>query len=329
MPIKLKMKKKSFAFYDYERDGITQGLLAMWLECRQKARWFLQGYARKGTSLALTYGSVGHGVLEHAYENFRLGKNSGAPKKAQMKKYLSLVEKQWKLENIRPNKYAIQDLEISLTFADVILPVYFEYWAEDFKKKNWQKIEGKFKIPYVLKDGRKTFLRGMMDGAYKTVGLWLFESKFKSVINEVDIVDTLPLDLQVRIYLRALWKTNLKIPSGVLYNVVRRFGLRQKQDESLTKFAARCAEDLKKRPEHYFYRFEVAAVKKDMLEFEVELEAMIKDFCDWWDGVGGHYKNPGACIGKYGRCWALDACSSGNLYGLTKRKCVFRELEDV
>lgn len=326
--MKKKVKLKTSKFYDYSRDGLTQGLLAMWMECRQKAKWFLQGYSSKGTSMALTYGTIGHGVLEHAYENFRTGKNKGAPSKASLRKYLSITEAQWKRENPNPTKNMLQDLETSLAFAEVILPVYFSHWAEDFKKKNWQKIEGTFKIPFTLDDGRKTFLRGKMDGMYKTKGLWLFESKFKSLINEVDLLDTLSLDLQVNMYLYAIWKKYKTLPSGVLYNVIRRFGLHQRKGESLTQFAKRCAEDLEKRPDWYFYRYEVAITEQDLLTFEKDLHGMVKEFCDWWDGSASHYRNPVSCISKYGRCWALSACSERNLGGLVKRKAVFRELED-
>lgn len=322
-------KKKPIPFYDYERDGITQGMLGMWMQCREQARLFLQGYSKGGTTMGLTYGSVGHGVLEHAYENFRLGKNPGAPTDRQMSKYLIMTEKQWKLENPRPTRWALEDLEVALMFAKITLPVYFDYWKNDFKKKNWQKVEGRWKIPFILKDGRKVTLRGMMDGMFKTKGMWLFESKFLSRINEGDIIDTLPLNLQVRLYLRALWKTQNVVPSGVLYNVVRRIGLKQGKKETLKQFANRCAEDLKKRPEWYFYRFEVDNSKEDLLVFEEELHGMVQDFCDWYDGTGNHYKNSGSCIRVYGRCDYLDACSDHSTHNLIKRKVVFRELEDI
>lgn len=327
--VKVKVKKKSKKFYDYTRDGITQGLLITWMECREKARWFLKGYSSKYTSLALTYGSIGHGVLERAYENFRAGKCSGIPSTRQVRKYLGQTEKIWKLENPNPSKFMLQDLETSLAFAEVILPVYFEYWAEDFKKKNWQKIEGTFKVSYELNDGRKTFLRGMIDGMFKTRSMWLFESKFKSIINEADIIDTLPLDLQVMLYLWALLQKYKSTPAGVLYNIVRRFNLRQGKNETLKQFSKRCAQDVKSRPEWYFYRFEVAITKEDLARFDAELHEMVREFCDWCDGQTGHYKNPHSCITKYGRCWALEACSNGDMYKVRKRKVVFRELEDV
>lgn len=330
MKKKIKLKKKTKAFYDYSRDGVTQGLLAMWMECRQKARWFLQGYGSKFTSLALTYGTVGHGVLEQAYEHFRTGKNEGAPSKAKVRKYLGKVEKQWKLENPKPTKMMLQDLETSLAFAEVILPVYFKYWGSDFKKKKWKKIEGSFKIPITLPDGRKLFVRGKMDGMFRVKGLWLFESKFKSMLNENDIIDTLSLDLQVKLYLWAMWKLygHIDIPSGVLYNIIRRFNLKQRQNENLLQFSKRCAEDLNSRPEWYFYRYEVATLKKDLEEFEQELVGMLTDFCDWWDGKTPHYRNPGSCIMKYGRCWGLTACVEKSPKSLNKRSVVFRELED-
>ena len=50
---------------------------------------------------------------------------------------------------------------------------------------------------------------------------------------------------------------------------------------------------------------------------------------DWYDGKMGHYKNTNSCLNKYGRCWALNACSGGDTYSITpKRKVVFKELEE-
>lgn len=322
------MKSKS-KFYDPSRDGITQGLLGTWLECRQKARYFLQGYSSKGTPMAMTYGTVGHGVLQYAYEDFRTGKITGIPSRKRVVGYVSEVEKIWRKENERPSKQMIEDLETSLAFAEVILPEYFKYWSTDFTKKKWKKVEGSFKIPYKLKDGRKTFLRGKMDGVFESPGLWLFESKFKSMINEGDLVDTLTLDLQVKIYLWALYKTYKQIPKGVLYNVVRRFNQTRRVSETLKEFCQRCREDLEKRPDWYFFRFEVCTSPSDIREFEAELENMLTDFMDWWEGKSPHYRNPGSCITKYGRCWGLNACANSDYGNLTKRKTMYRELEDL
>jgi hypothetical protein len=168
-----------------------------------------------------------------------------------------------------------------------------------------------------------------MDGVFERTGLWLFESKFKSMINEGDLLDTLSLDIQVMLYLWALSKKYDKTPSGVLYNVVRRPGLKISQKESMPQFAKRVEKDILKRPDWYFYRFEVAIDRQDLQRWEAEFMAMLTEFMDWCDGKAGHYKNTNSCITKYGRCWGLTPCAEGAFHTLAKRKTVFRELEDV
>lgn len=316
-------------FYNYTRDGITQSLLGTWLECRQKARYYLQGWTPKGTPLAITNGTIGHGVLQFAYDDYRVGKLKGVPSRQYVHKIITKVEDIWRVENPKPSKQMLQDAEMSALFASVILPIYFDYWKNDFKKLEWEKVEGAFKVPYKTEDGRKTFIRGKMDGVFKRKGLWLFESKFKGMINEGDIVDTLSLDLQVYVYLWVLRRLYKMIPSGVLYNVVRRPGLKLGKAESMIAFGKRVEKDVLKRPEWYFYRFEVATSRKDLDQWAEEFEGLIVDFLDWWDGKVAHYKNSNSCVSKYGRCWGLTPCVSQDYFNLTKRKMVFRELEDV
>jgi len=215
-------------FYDPERDGITQTLLSNWLECRQKARYILEGWTPKRVSLSMINGTIGHAVLQYVYEAHRAAELSAVPSIQEIKKVVAKVEKIWKDENPKASKDAFQDLEMSLMFAEVVLPIYFDYWKEDYKKIQWESLEGSFKIPYVLNDGRTTFIRGKMDGVFKrgAGASWLFESKFKSLIVEADIVDCLALDIQVMLYLWAL-ETQRKIsPAGVYYNIVRRPGLK-------------------------------------------------------------------------------------------------------
>lgn len=317
-------------FYSYERDGITQGLLGMWLECRQKAKYFLQGYSSKGTPLALTHGTIGHGVLQNVYEGYRTGKIKSIPTSKEVKAHTAAVEKLWLKENPRATKGMIEDLEMSLMFAETLMPIYFQHWKEDFKKYQWLKVESAFKIPYTTADGRKTFVRGKMDGAFKNNGNWLFESKFKSMINERDLIDTLGFDTQCMLYLWALMFGYRIEPQGVLYNVVRRPGLQIKKGEALVQFANRIKEDIEGRPEWYFYRFEIAIGKEDIKRWSTTLDGMIMEFMDWCDGQLPTYPSTGACVTKYGRCWGLTACAEGNFHTMEKRPSVFRELvEDL
>lgn len=315
---------KNQKFYNIEQDGITQGLLGKWMECRQMARWYLQGWSPKGSSMALTYGTIVHAILERCYKR-TAGKRP--PSKQDVMNASKVIEKMWKKENTLADKKSLEYLELSLLIAEATMPVYFEYWHKDFKFR-WEMLEQEFKIPYLLEDGRKTFVRGKLDGAYGHNVLRLFETKTKSQINENDLVDMLPFELQINEYLWALRKLGKNV-NGSLYNIIRRIGLEQRKKESITQFSKRCVEDIRERPEHYFLRLEILITKQDMERFEAEFEDMIKDFYDWWQGKAGHYKNTGACISKYGRCKYLTACATNKMGGYIKRDQVFRELEDV
>lgn len=316
-------------FYSIENDGITQGLLYTWMECRQKARWHLLGWSAKGTSMALTYGTVVHAILENIYGDVQRGMN-GLPNSIGIQKYSAKIEKQWRKENPLADKKTLEYLETSLLIAEATMPVYFEYWERDIKELPWKRLEQEFKVPYILSDGRETILRGKLDGVFGKKDVWLFETKTKSYIQEADLVDMLPFELQVNMYMWVLKKLHKQTPKGLLYNMIRRVGLEQKKKETVQQYSARCVADMRKRPEHYFIRLEVSMGSQDFARFEMEMESMIKDFYDWWQGRVGHYKNPGACINKYGRCKYLTACAAGKITSqYEKRKQVFRELEDV
>jgi len=315
-------------FYSYERDGITQGLIGMWLECRQKAKYFIQGYSGKGSSFALTNGTIGHGVLQYVYDGYRTGKIKTIPTRLEVKKYTAVVEKIFMKENPRASKRTLEDLDLALMYAEALMPLYFQRWKDDFKKYQWLKVESAFKLPFTTSDGRKTFIRGKMDGAFKSNGNWLFESKFKSIINDNDLVDTLGFDTQCMVYLWALMTGYKLNPQGVLYNVVRRPGLKIKKGEALVQFSKRVQEDIEARPEWYFYRYEIFIDKDDIKKWTTTLDAMVMEFMDWCDGTAATYRNTGACVTKYGRCWGLTTCADGNFHTMEKRPTVFRELAE-
>ena len=328
-------KKKPIAFYDMERDGITQSMISMWLTCREKAKLYIQGWDSKYHSSALTYGSIGHGMLELAYLDIKAGKLKSPPTFSQSRKYADLVEKKWRLENLKPNTEALQYLETSLALMEQTLPIYFDFWKKDFTKMNWKSLETNFKIPltfdWPVSEAKVTVLiRGKRDGEFTSPNLWLFETKFKSMISEGDIVETLSFETQVLLYIWAMWMENKKkvVPKGVMYNIVRRTSLKQKSGEPLNKYALRIAEDMKERRKFYFIRMEAAITLPELEKFEKELISIVKDMYTWWKGEGQHYKNTYSCIGKYGRCSMLGVCSRDDWSGLVKRKTMFKELED-
>lgn len=314
--------------YDIKKDGITQGLLSSWKDCRERSRLFLEGWTPKvGVSMALTYGTITHAILEKAYRDIASGVLKTVPTSAQVRKYVSMVEKEWERENFKADKKTLEFKEQSCALAEVTLPLYFDFWRKDLKKFRWVGIEKEFKLPFILEDGRKTLLRGKMDGVYyQDKKLWLFETKAKSRISEDSITDVLSLDFQINFYAYCLRLIYGKYPAGVKYNIVRRTGMEAKKGESLSQFTKRYEKDIEKRPEYYFMRYELALTEEEVDDFEIELHGTIKEFYDWYEKKSFNYKNTGQCETKYGNCWALGICTKSRLQNYEKRKIVFREL---
>jgi hypothetical protein len=228
----------------------------------------------------------------------------------------------------------LQHAEFSLLMADAILPKYFKYWHDDFSVVTWQEIEHEFKIPISIRliDGRNvpTFIRGKMDGNFRLHGgLYLFETKTQSHIDEETTALVLPHELQVNIYLWAMSRIHKERPSGVRYNLIRRPQLRIKKTESIREFAQRCALDVLERPDFYFMRMDMRIGQADMDRFEGEFHDLLSDFLSWWYGLAGHYKESSNCRNRYGTCWMLPLCGRKDFGTFYVRDTVFRELEEV
>ena len=328
-------------FYIPERDGVTQGLLATWLACRQRARYFLQAWDSTYHKETLIDGGVGHCALELAYLDIKSGKLKGVPSFQQSRRYLNVVEKRWYAENSRPNAKTLAYVERALALMEGMLPLYFDFWRDDFKKKQWVSLEEKFSMPIKIQwheDGSEAIVpvRGKKDGVFKTAkGLWLFETKFKAQINEGDIMDTLGFETQVMMYLSQVRESmrkpgvgvNFAYPRGCLYNIVRRASLKPKAGEDTRAFVKRVVKDIETRPDFYFTRIESPTTLQDLVAFNKELRYMVTEFYQWWRGELATYKNTYACIGKYGKCQYLPVCSRNDFGSLVKRKTVFKELE--
>ena len=327
-------------FYDMRRDGVTQSLLSMWLTCRQKARLYLEGWDSKYHKEALIDGNVGHACLERSYNLIREGRMTRPPSDRLSKAIVSRVEAQWYLENAKPSAEAREMVERACAVMEVLLPAYFDYWRKDFTDKRWVSLEEKFELPMAVTSMDNEVctipLRGKKDGTFRTPkGVWLFETKFKSQVDEEGIVATLGFETQVMIYMLQTYFSGLDpkdptkaVPRGCLYNIVRRATLRKRVKETIPDFARRVREDIAKRPEFYFMRMESPLAPQDLHAFQKELQELLGDMWDWWRGLGRHYKNTYACIGKLGKCQYLPVCSRGDYGTLAKRKVVFKELED-
>ena len=298
-------------FYDYRRDGISQSILAGFLKCRRYADLHLKGYeSKRQDSFALAFGTFAHEVLDRLYSRGKL------PKPRIVKLYVNRVR----------NKLKINNPEMVGTLK-VLLPEYFKHWSKDFDKRKWVELEGEFANDFL---GVKKLLRGKRDAVF-TINkkLWLLERKTKSRVEEGQITATLNIDLQVLFYLYNLGLETKKTPQGVIYDVIRRPGLRKRVGESPNAFFKRIRADIRKRPDWYFKRFECPISQDELQTFYVELKYLIKEFMAWQDGKRKTYKNPTSCINVYGMCKFIPICSNGDFSSFQKRKAVHNELSGV
>jgi hypothetical protein len=341
---KVKMVVGRVQFYDPRVHGVNATLLSRWKACRHRALLDLNGWTPRLVSVGGIYGQVVHSALQHVYDHVRIGK---------LKSYQGIKDKDyatvldhafvsWKNENPRASAEVIQKLEMVRLLAETVLPLYFRYHAKDFTDMQWGPPEQPFKLPYRVDVPGfgivETFLKGRIDGSFtrpdvKKACLTLLETKTKSRVDPGSLVDMLPHDMQVSIYLKAMVLAGQQ-PNALLYNVVRRPGFQQGAKETLPDLATRIIKDIKKRPEFYFLRFRMDLSKNDLARQSAEVDAIVIDFIRWWAGEVAHYKNSDWCENKYGRCEFLGTLCGGpdegkpNPARFYKRKTPFRQGED-
>lgn len=89
----------------------------------------------------------------------------------------------------------------------------------------------------------------------------------------------------------------------IVYDVIRKPALRQKQNETADQFVARCIEAMAKEPERYFQRATV-------VRLESEDEAFARDVVsiDRLRRGKDHPRNPASCFAYGTRCGYFDTC---------------------
>jgi len=304
-------------------DGITQSILSAWRTCRYKSKLSLNGWTPKRRKKSFRFGSLVHDTLEFMYCGIRDGrKNDYSPK--------GISDFIWKksdenLKDLLPSDRP-EDIELEGSYAvSLLAEAYLQRWKKDYKR-SWVSVEGEF--DYAFHGYR---LRGKRDAVFRQSrksggGLWLLETKTKSIINDEELGLLLPFDFQTLFYLISLKETFPKEKlKGCVYNVLRKPQLREGANEGREQFVKRIEKDIKKRPEHYFKRYEVTYPQSVVEWFETDLRNQLSEFTDWWNGWSSTYKNTSACVGRY-RCEFLDHCSSGNFVGYEKGKSPFSEL---
>jgi hypothetical protein len=313
--------------YSVYKEGISQGLLQKFMECPEKALWDLEGVVKLHQPERVTtlFGLIAHEVLHRAYAKPR----TKPPGPKLLAKWLSDIESDWHYRHPRAAASDISELDLALDFAQAVMPVYFKRYVKDFKLKwvvleQWFEINVKFEeSPHAVK------IWGRIDGLHEAGQKWvLFESKTKARIDTEFLTDWLDWDIQTGIYCWAVWKKTGRRPTHLDYNLIRRPQLRLKKGESSGEFVARCVDDVKKRPEFYFFRIRKRVNRNKFYATNERLLSAVRHFVLWRQGKAPHYRVSGACENKYGVCDMFEACAGRmDIYTKGERKLIQLEGE--
>lgn len=322
--------------WDLYEDGVSFSLLCKFRNCRERFRIrTVEGLRPSERREAMEFGTIFHKALEYSAQNNTTSQ------------VITKLTSFYKGTSVDP---------MLVRQACILVPHYNRYHASE--KLNYVAQEEVFDIPYKSHvTGKIIRIRGRRDEVFKRGQyLWLQENKTKSTIDEDKILKTLPFDLQTMLYVYSMTHDykGQKI-GGVLYNVIRKPGLKQKVSESDNVFLQRInnevAEDVTNAlatngTSHYFKRYEVDLVPSDITNFfNKTLVPLLESVVVWWesiksnpfdpwkDGQGNpnphHYQTPFGIydpmtlgVGDY-----YDYVTSGSKLGLEQTETCFPELQ--
>lgn len=312
--------KREMQHYDHKVDGVSQSILTTFMACKKKSELKLQGWRHIKPGAAMVFGILAHDVIGEAFSQF-----STLPPVTWVRNALKLaVDKVTQEHEGRLSVEATDAMNHSAAVLLGVLPLYFEHYKSEFDKSNWIMIESNFRVqlpnvpfPMVGRYDRVRRIKGKP---------WLYETKTKGRIEDDYLTEMLHFDIQDGVYLQAILAELNEMPVGVVYDVLRNPGLKQKVGEDDNAFLQRIVADVKARPEHYFIRYEVAIGATEMKDFAIELAKIASDFHDWRNGKTSTWKNTMACKTSWGMCEMIPICARNDYSNFVQRKEMFPEL---
>lgn len=359
MPVKSKapasVRPKMLKYeYDMLTHGVTASMIKRWREDRLSAKIaYIDGWYNPGQSLALMYGTAAHWCIHQICHNGGWKWDA-----ARVEKLVDDYEAYYlKARGKAPWGAAeTENHEKTVGFLRCVMPEYIKRCNRpdslyNDAKREWVSLEETFLFHVVidallpLEDDPDTYkmtqivipIRGRIDGVFRfRKKLWIRETKNLSVIDEDGIMQKLPRDLQSNIYISAV---KAQFPKeevgGVLYDILRRPGLRLGKTETVRQLMGRVRTHVCENTDHYFMRFEAEIPRIEQCRFMDErLKPTLISMFEWWrdvkenDGLRYGYDNDEALLTKYGHSPFFHAITHGDFSALRKRKVVFNELED-
>jgi hypothetical protein len=174
-------------------------------------------------------------------------------------------------------------------------------------------------------------LRGKLDGLFtaKNGKVWLMEHKTKSMIDEERILKKLQFDFQIMYYLTLLWLSKSIATEGILYNQIRKPGLKLRVGDTLHSYKERIFGEIVQKPEYYFQRYDIRISQAKLQNFICN---ELVDKLEYWDmlttGILPAYPNQACCDAPF-KCGFLDMCAKNSTAGYRQGDFISPELDDI
>lgn len=258
-----------------EHGTVSYSMLCKWISCRHRCHLsYIQGWEEDQFRMPMHFGELWHAGEED--------EGAGSGWKAGLLRYSKELHRRY------PG--ASREIATANAMARALFPHYLQHFVSG------QSIlqEAKFKAPLVLPSGRVVNLTGIVDevlkikcGTIKGNRIFVKDNKTKERIDERGIQATLDQDLQLMLYMVGYNLSGIGPESyNCMYNIIRRPGSKPHKGESYRAYEKRLSADIKKRPNHYFHRWEVFLSEKKVQRFkERYLIPLLEQFWDWWEWV--------------------------------------------
>ncbi|MEK7093364.1 MAG: PD-(D/E)XK nuclease family protein [Patescibacteria group bacterium] len=308
--------------YDHKVHGVSQSILTTYMSCKQKSELKLAGWRATRLGKAMVFGIMAHDVIGEAFSQL-----DAPPALSWVQRSLREAMAKVKSENPRMSVESLEEMNHSAAVLVGILPIYFQHYKSEFDKANWVMVESNFRVNI---PGVPFPMVGRYDRVRRVKGkLWLYETKTKSRVEDDYLTEMLHFDIQDGVYLQAILAETKEMPVGVVYDVLRNPGLKQKVAETDDAFQKRIIDDVVARPEFYFIRYEVVIDKSDMQSFQLELARIANEFDAWREGEIATWKNTMACKTSWGMCEMIPICARNDYSNFNQRTEMFPELKET
>lgn len=306
MPRKRKPVKPPYTGWTIDH-GISPSFLSKFITDRSRTHThYCLGYREQRSREALDYGTIFHKLIE---ESAKLGTKTTRSK-------LSTILNTWLRQKFASSTSNFGEIVQLGQIALIQFLIYHDYisklekytfldqelvFSEHVELPSVHSPEvysvshkGEKAYQYIIQPGTTIKLKGRIDELLDRNGeMWLQENKTKSRIDPNFIQQTLEHNIQVMFYAVCAELRFNRPCGGIVYNVIRRPGLQQRQKENDLSYYKRIQEAIETDPNYYFYRF-VHAFKKDAVE-NWKRKILLPHLCQvylWWRSIEADPTNP-------------------------------------